>query len=185
MTSYLLRSNAYRKRATTFAGRSLADKLRSHLATLLLSACLTFKCRLDKYANCLLPCLFPSADRLYIRQSGLCQHWELVWPSVSCLVPHEVNLSAKINWAKRLTQLTGNLWYMYAAWWMFLIGLTVTAGLGMAGSGNDDYNKRPSQAEWTARRWTLLGIVGCTLCVVGGFVSFCWSMLKYSLAHPC
>jgi len=173
MTSHLLRFNAYRKRATTFAGRSLAGKLHLHLATLRLSAYLTFKCRLDKYANCLLPYLFPSADGLYIRQSVLCQHWELVWPSVFCLVLHEVNLSAKLNFAKRLTQPTGNLWYMYAAWWMFLIGLTVTAGLGMAGSGNDDYNKRPSQAEWTARRWTLLGIVGCTLCVVGGFVSFC------------
>jgi len=75
----------------------------------------------------------------------------------------------------------GNLWYMYAAWWMFLIGLTVTAGLGMAGSGNDDYNKRPSQAEWTARRWTLLGIVGCTLCVVGGFVSFSIAVIAYDL----
>ena len=53
----------------------------------------------------------------------------------------------------------GNLWYMFAAWWMFLIGLTVTGGLGMAGSGNDDFTKRPSQSEWTSRRLTLLGIV--------------------------
>jgi hypothetical protein len=115
----------------------------------------------------------------------LCQHWELVWLSVFCLVPHEVTQSAMLNSTKRLTQLTGNLWYMYAAWWMFLIGLTVTAGLGMAGSGNDDYNKRPSQAEWTACRWTLLGIVLCTLCVVEGFVSFCLSISKYLLAHLC
>jgi hypothetical protein len=62
---------------------------------------------------------------------------------------------------------------MYAAWWLFLIALTVSGGVGMAGSGVDDLNRRPSHGEWTARRWTLLGIVVSALCVVGGFVAFC------------
>jgi hypothetical protein len=86
---------------------------------------------------------------------------------------------------------------MYAAWWLFLIGqfdvlfmvpcikciiiaLTVTGGLGMAGSGNDDLSKRPSQSEWLARRWTLLGIIVCALCVVGGFIAFCQSFQNSS-----
>jgi len=160
----------------TYAGRSSADKQRSHSATPPLSVCSIFKCRSDKYVNCLLPCLFLSAKRLYARRLALCQHWVPVWPSVFCLVLQEVNLSAMLTSVKCLTRLTGNLWYMYAAWWMFLIGLTVTGALGMAGTGNDDLSKRPSQAEWTTRRWTLLGIVMCVLCVVGGFVSFCWSL---------
>lgn len=79
----------------------------------------------------------------------------------------------------------GNLWYMFAAWWMFLIGLTVTGGLGMAGSGNDDFTKRPSQSEWTSRRLTLLGIVISILSVIGGFVSLCWSFYNIRLYGIC
>jgi len=75
----------------------------------------------------------------------------------------------------------GALWYMYAAWWMFLIGLTVTGGLGMAGSGNDDITKRPSQSEWTSRRWTLLGIVMSILCVIGGFISLSVAAIAFDL----
>ncbi|KAF8488352.1 hypothetical protein JB92DRAFT_3130028 [Gautieria morchelliformis] len=75
----------------------------------------------------------------------------------------------------------GDLWCMYAAWWLFLIALTVSGAVGMAGSGIDELNKRPSHAEWTARRWTLLGILVSALCVVGGFVAFCIAVVFYDL----
>jgi len=75
----------------------------------------------------------------------------------------------------------GDLWYMFAAWWMFLMGLTVTGGLGMASAGNDDLTKRPSQSEWTSRRCTLLGIVISILSVIGGFISLSVAAISFDL----
>jgi hypothetical protein len=74
-----------------------------------------------------------------------------------------------------LTQLTGDLGFIFGAWWMFLIALMVTGGLGMTAFRHDDITKRPSQSEWTSRRWILLGIVISVLGVVGGFLSFGFS----------
>jgi hypothetical protein len=118
---------------------------------------------------------FLFTDMLSVRQLALYRHWEPVSALVFYLALHEVHSSSILTDAKYLIQLVGDMWCMYAAWWLFLIGLTVTGGLGMAGSGMDEVNKRPSQSEWTARRWTVLGIVVCALCVVGGFIALCWS----------
>jgi peptidoglycan/LPS O-acetylase OafA/YrhL len=67
---------------------------------------------------------------------------------------------------------TGNMFYHFSAWWFFLIGLVLAAALGFASSGSDDTVKRPTRKNWTIRRWTLIGTVGCVVAAVGGFYSF-------------
>lgn len=77
----------------------------------------------------------------------------------------------------------GDLWCMYAAYWLFIIALCVTSALGLAGSGVDEGSKRPSQKEWTARRWSLLGILIGVLSVIGGFFAFCVAVIGYDLSE--
>lgn len=92
-------------------------------------------------------------------------------------------LGAGLTFSLLFTASRGDLWCVYAAWWLFLIALCVTSALGLAGAGADERNARPSRAEWTSRRWSLLGIVIGALSVVGGFFALAIAVVAYDLTQ--
>lgn len=92
-------------------------------------------------------------------------------------------LGAGLTFSILFTATRGDLWCVYAAWWLFLISLCVTSALGLAGAGADERNARPSRAEWTARRFSLLGIVVGALSVVGGFFALAIAVVVYDLTQ--
>jgi hypothetical protein len=81
------------------------------------------------------------------------------------------------------TAARGDMWCMYGAYWLFTIGLAISAALGLAGSGINAANKGPSRMQWTARRWSLLGTVVGAFCVIGGFLAFCVAVVAYDLTE--
>jgi len=97
-------------------------------------------------------------------------------------------VGAGLSFSLLFSATRGDLGFIFGAWWMFLIALMVTGGLGMTAFRHDDITKRPSLSEWTSRRWILLGIVISVLGVVGGFLSFGFSfhnIRPYGVAECC
>jgi hypothetical protein len=75
----------------------------------------------------------------------------------------------------------GNLNYIYAAFWFFLVCMAAVAALSMVGAVKKTSDLKATRRNWLSRRIMLLAVVATFTGTVGGFV--CLAVSCVPLSH--